>query len=245
MVLDFTSLLDVILIILFLVLCTMNGKARKDADKIDDLTAQNEAYEAQVAEQGEKIAGLEEKNTELDSELSAAQTELEQLKEKYAALEKENEYNKQIAQQAQENLKQYMEMGGYEQGDLELFGWFKEKVYSIEILMTTSDVADTPDAILTMKIDGKQIGRSFVFDPGKTSNKDIQYEATKGRFKTWFKGLVATRIKNAGSPLLIVTVSYKNGEVPLQGPEAVFKMINYVDLDPDNGYIITQRENQY
>ena len=41
-ILDFTSLLDVILILLFLILCSMNASAKKDAEQIADLMVQNE-----------------------------------------------------------------------------------------------------------------------------------------------------------------------------------------------------------
>ena len=41
-ILDFTSLLDVILILLFLILCSMNASAKKDAEQIADLTVRNE-----------------------------------------------------------------------------------------------------------------------------------------------------------------------------------------------------------
>ena len=82
MVLDFTSLLDVILIILFLVLCSMNGKAQKDAEKIDDLTANVES----LKDENEQLTGTVKDLEKLQQELTET---LEEIKK--ASLEKGQE----------------------------------------------------------------------------------------------------------------------------------------------------------
>ncbi len=171
MVLDFTSLLDVILIILFLVLCTMNGKAQKDADKIDDLTAQKTAYEQLVAEQEEKLAELEQKNTELEEQLNTATEDSASWSSKYAELENEIEYYKDMAKRSQEALKQYLEIGGLGQYDAKLFEFFKESSITIEINVSLLSHTNT---LLTMRRDGKKV-MSYDFTPGKKT-KDPTFD---------------------------------------------------------------------
>ena len=52
-ILDFTSLLDVILILLFLILCSMNATAKKDAEEIESMKTQNVLLLAQKQELSE------------------------------------------------------------------------------------------------------------------------------------------------------------------------------------------------
>jgi len=116
MVLDFTSLLDVILIILFLVLCTMNGKAEKDAATIDELTEQNAAYAELTQQQKDELEALTTENTDISEQLAALLKEHEELQAKYDDVSAQNEENKKLAQAAQANLEKFMELAGHHDG---------------------------------------------------------------------------------------------------------------------------------
>ena len=88
-ILDFTSLLDVILILLFLILCSMNATAKKDAEQIADLTVQNEQLTEQKQELGEAAVKLENEKGKLTEQLNVLQVQNE---------EKQKEINKLLAQ---------------------------------------------------------------------------------------------------------------------------------------------------
>ena len=94
-ILDFTSLLDVILILLFLILCSMNATAKKDAEQIAELTVQNEQLTEQKQELGEAAVKLENEKGQLAEQLNTLQIQSEEKdKEKESSESPDNKEEK-------------------------------------------------------------------------------------------------------------------------------------------------------
>ena len=107
LMLDFTSLLDVILILLFIVIANMN-QASADAGK--ELTAQLTQADAQVqaleAEREQLLSALEEMHIK-EADNVALQQQMEDLGEEYAALQDEYDHLKIITNYDEDDLSVY------------------------------------------------------------------------------------------------------------------------------------------
>ncbi len=227
MVLDFTSLLDVILIILFLVLCSMNGKAQKDAEEIEDLKKQNAAYETQAAEQGEKISALEKENTELEDKLKQAQQELADLKKQYAEAVTDRDYYKTQAENAQNNLAKYMEIGGMSSTDLVAYQRFKENSAVFEISLVTLDPKDySRGNRLTVYKNNAQIGSALIIPTDKDPQSE---EETIKKIKDWVNKIFSGQVASLSSKEVFIVFKYDNGQIYLRTPQVVKNAVEHID----------------
>lgn len=96
-ILDFTSLLDVILILLFLILCSMNASAKKDAEQIAGLTVQNEQLAEQKQELGEAAVKLENEKAVLTEKLDTLQKQDAEKDKEINSLQAQNKELQQLA----------------------------------------------------------------------------------------------------------------------------------------------------
>ncbi|MBQ3131399.1 MAG: hypothetical protein IJC24_01705 [Clostridia bacterium] len=107
LMLDFTSLLDVILILLFIVIANMNQASLAVGDELT----------AQLTQADTKVQTLEEEREELISQLeemrineadnAALQQQLEQMEESYAALQEEYDHLKIITDYDEDDISVY------------------------------------------------------------------------------------------------------------------------------------------
>jgi len=96
-ILDFTSLLDVILILLFLILCSMNASAKKDAEQIAELTVQNGQLTEQKQELSEAAVKLENEKANLTEKLDDLQTQSDAKDKEISSLQAQNKELQQLA----------------------------------------------------------------------------------------------------------------------------------------------------
>ncbi len=139
-ILDFTSLLDVILILLFLILCSMNALAKKDAEEIESMKTQNELLLTQKQELSEVAVELDSKNEQLTQQLEELQGLYQSQGEELAGLWTKNEELQQIAdasiasaQVANELLEKLQELSGLNAIDQKQYELFLANICRIEL----------------------------------------------------------------------------------------------------------------
>ena len=236
MVLDFTSLLDVILIILFLVLCTMNGKAQKDAAAIESLEADKAAYEALTAEQRDEIDSLTEKNTELDETLTKTTEDLTELNKKYTEASAESDYYRVQAENAQENLKKYMEIGGMSDTDRIAFERFKENSAVFKITLEAVEVKDySKGHILVVYKGDNQIGNPLRIYVSKLADSQSENE-TVANIKSWINQIFKGQQSSLRNKDVFIILRYDNEKVYLRTPPLVERALKSIDTLSDIGY---------
>ncbi len=230
-ILDFTSLLDVILIILFLVLCTMNGKAAKDAEKIDELTEATVTMGIQLEEQSGEIKELTEKNKELEDKLSELQALYDSLNHKYGELFAENEYHKGQAHDALQALQTSMEINGMSQTDLELFQLFKDKSITLELRLVK---VDKKRCDIGLYSGGKRFGTEISIDPDKNA-----VEANGEKIANWLSSLLKRYVSDKNYSMALMAVTYDNTEetgVAKSAHDAVTEGLLIIDRNASKGY---------
>ncbi len=244
MVLDFTSLLDVILIILFLVLCTMNGKAEKDAATIDELTEQNEAYAELTQKQEDELNALTTENADISEQLAALQKEQEELQAKYEDLKEQNTANEKLAQTAQANLEKFMEIAGLGKGDTTLFQLFGEITLRLELKLSVSNPNATrlDDCKLTLYYNGNSIGTPLIFNPGDVSNWEQLLPKNIPVIKKWLTAYLEDL--GAGSDYNLVLIALSEDEiVKYKSLDVVKKALESLDMDRTKGYDLYYKDN--
>ena len=139
-ILDFTSLLDVILILLFLILCSMNATAKKDAEQIANLTVQNEQLTEQKQELGEAAVKLENEKGQLADRLNLLQAKSEEKDKEISSLQIQNRELQQIAdtsvasaQAATQLLEQLQVLSGLNAIDQKQYELFLTNICRIEL----------------------------------------------------------------------------------------------------------------
>ncbi len=141
MVLDFTSLLDVILILLFLVVCSMNITAKQNAEAMDALAAQNETLTGQLSLLEEEAEELKADAAELEQNLSEASNEFLKAQQENQALIFQNEKLQETAERslntaemALQRLEELEELSGLNVVDRTQYEIFLEKVTRVELV---------------------------------------------------------------------------------------------------------------
>lgn len=139
-ILDFTSLLDVILILLFLILCSMNATAKKDAEQIADLKVKNEQLTEQKQELSEAAVGLENEKGQLAEQLNTLQTKNEEMDKEISSLQTQNKELRQLAdtsvasaQAAAQLLEKLQELSGLNAIDQKQYELFLANICRIEL----------------------------------------------------------------------------------------------------------------
>lgn len=139
-ILDFTSLLDVILILLFLILCSMNATAKKDAEQIAELTVQNEQLTEQKQELGEAAVKLENEKGQLAEQLNTLQIQSEEKDKEISSLQAQNKELQQLAdtsvasaQAATQLLEKLQAMSGLNAVDQKQYELFLNNICRIEL----------------------------------------------------------------------------------------------------------------
>ncbi len=139
-ILDFTSLLDVILILLFLILCSMNATAKKDAEQIAELTVQNEQLAEQKQELGEAAVKLENEKGQLADQLNTLQIQSEEKDKEISSLQTQNKELQQLAdtsvasaQAATQLLEKLQAMSGLNAVDQKQYELFLTNICRIEL----------------------------------------------------------------------------------------------------------------
>ena len=139
-ILDFTSLLDVILILLFLILCSMNASAKKDAEQIADLTVQNEQLTEQKQELSEAAVKLENEKGQLSERLDALQIQSEEKDKEISSLQEKNKELQQLAdtsvasaQAATQLLEKLQALSGLNALDQKQYELFLANICRIEL----------------------------------------------------------------------------------------------------------------
>ena len=139
-ILDFTSLLDVILILLFLILCSMNATAKKDAEKIADLTIQKEQLTEQKQELGEAAVTLENENGKLTELLKSLQKAGEEKDNEIDSLQAQNKELQQLvdssvasAKAATQLLEKLQSLSGLNAVDQKQYELFLSNICRIEL----------------------------------------------------------------------------------------------------------------
>lgn len=244
MVLDFTSLLDVILIILFLVLCTMNGKAEKDAATIDELTEQNKAYAELTQKQEDELNALTTENADISEQLAALQKEQEELQAKYEDVYAQNEENKALAQAAQENLKKFMEIAKLSSGDAALFGLFKEKAIALEIKVSATNPDNPTDCKLMLYHDGKQVGKPLTFYPGNSNTRPWEklLPSNITTIKTWLKSIFEDLVIEPGYKLVLISITENETGVMDKSSTVLKKALESLEMDRSKAYELYHTE---
>ena len=140
-ILDFTSLLDVILILLFLILCSMNATAKKDAEQIADLTVQNEQLSEQKQELGEAAVKLENEKGQLAEQLESLQAQSEEKDKAISSLQAQNKELQQLAdtsvasaQAATQLLEKLQTLSGLNAVDQKQYELFLANICRLELL---------------------------------------------------------------------------------------------------------------
>jgi len=241
MVLDFTSLLDVILIILFLVLCTMNGKAQKDADTIDDLTQANVTMAAQLEEQAGQIEDLENTNKELAGLLE----EMEAIKKENSRLEAENAKLDKERNEALERLDKYMEISGLDDYDSLVFDTVMKGVTSVEvrILYVTKEQADVElfqkDA---RSGEYRQVGNTLSINPSLSLVNN-----NANMVQSWLEALLSKNMSQNSESTVVLILRYSINNDPAQGGvansavTAVDNALKAIEKNDSKGYTLYRR----
>lgn len=139
-ILDFTSLLDVILILLFLILCSMNASAKKDAEQIAGLTVQNEQLTVQKQELGEAAVKLENEKATLADQLDVLQGQVAGQEKEISSLQAQNKELQQLAdtsvasaQAATQLLEKLQALSGLDAVDQKQYELFLANICRIEL----------------------------------------------------------------------------------------------------------------
>ena len=140
-ILDFTSLLDVILILLFLILCSMNASAKKDAEQIADLTVRNEQLTEQKQELGEAAVKLENEKGQLADQLESMQAQGKEKDKEISSLQAQNKELQQLAdtavasaQAATQLLEKLQALSGLNAVDQKQYELFLTNICRIELV---------------------------------------------------------------------------------------------------------------
>lgn len=154
MVLDFTSLLDVILIILFLVLCSMNGKAQKDAKKIDDLEASTASLTSENGQLQGQIDDLEKQKSELEALLEEARKASLEKGQEVDRLTQENQKLEELLDTATQLAKTYEKLNGLSEADAKRFELLKYDTQAVTLRITKANTIDDYHYYVTLIADG-------------------------------------------------------------------------------------------
>ncbi len=161
-ILDFTSLLDVILILLFLILCSMNAAAKKDAEKIADLTIQKEQLTEQKQELGEAAVTLENENGKLTELLKSLQKAGEEKDNEIDSLQAQNKELQQLvdssvasAKAATQLLEKLQSLSGLNAVDQKQYELFLSNICRIE-LQCVAKLGEKKTSITVLVNDEKQ-----------------------------------------------------------------------------------------
>ncbi len=161
-ILDFTSLLDVILILLFLILCSMNASAKKDAEQIADLMVQNEQLTEQKQELGEAAVKLENEKGQLTEQLDALRVQSEEKNKEISSLQAQNKELQQLAdtsvasaQAATQLLEKLQALSGLNAIDQKQYELFLANICRIE-LQCVAKLGEKKTSITVVVDDKKQ-----------------------------------------------------------------------------------------
>lgn len=176
-ILDFTSLLDVILILLFLILCSMNASAKKDAEQIADLTVQNEQLTEQKQELSEATIKLENEKSQLTEQLDVLQAQGEEKDKEISSLQAQNKELQQIAdtsvasaQAATQLLEKLQVLSGLNAVDQKQYELFLTNICRIE-LQCMAKRGEKKTSITVFIDDEKQ--ETFLVGQGELSLKQM------------------------------------------------------------------------
>lgn len=161
-ILDFTSLLDVILILLFLILCSMNASAKKDAEQIADLMVQNEQLTEQKQELGEAAVKLENEKGQLTEQIDALLVQSEEKSKEISSLQAQNKELQQLAdtsvasaQAATQLLEKLQVLSGLNAIDQKQYELFLANICRIE-LQCVAKLGEKKTSITVFVDDKKQ-----------------------------------------------------------------------------------------
>lgn len=147
LILDFTSLLDVMLILLFIVIANMNQVSLAAGDELNAKLAQADTQIQQLS--GEREQLLAELNAQQVNreEYEAAMAELQQLQQRYETLQDEYDHLKITT--------------NYDEDDLSVYQAAIEKITHVVLMCDTSQNPDTGNAEVNVNIylDGEKDGR--------------------------------------------------------------------------------------
>ena len=218
-VLDFTSLLDVILIILFLVLCTMNGKAQKDSDKIDELTQAQITMAAQIENQAGQIEELENTNKEQAERL-----------EEMEAVKKENDRLQAERDDAVNRLDKVIEYSGMGSTNLAIFELFKGRVTPFVLELTHQK--DGVECVLILYSSDKQVGETLVFDSHKN-----RINSNTNMICAWLSSLIASNTTRDENTQVFIVVRYKDSGFDVGLSNGAYNaVIKGIEKTKSNGY---------
>lgn len=183
LMLDFTSLLDVILIILFLVICTMNKTARADTAEIETLTAET--------------AALSEENDRLQTEYEIALTENAELTEEKEKLESEAEGFTGHIQALENEIANLQKSTTFGKDDLMKYETLLENFSQLDIKITgkVSGVC-----IVEADVDGEFVGYITLY------RDEIETEQEKSKVYA----LISKAIAQIGNKNVILAYYYEN-----------------------------------
>lgn len=124
LILDFTSLLDVILILLFIVIANMNQVSLSAGDELNARLSEADAHIQQLNEEREQLAAQLEAMQISEAENAALSQELQQLEQSYTALQDEYDHLKIITD--------------YDEDDLSVYEAAIEKITRVVLICDTS-----------------------------------------------------------------------------------------------------------
>lgn len=198
-ILDFTSLLDVILILLFLILCSMNASAKKDAEQIANLTAQNEQLAEQKQELGEAAVKLENEKGQLTEKLDALQAASEELDKEIAYLQAQNKELQQLAdtsvasaKAATQLLEKLQKLSGLNAVDQKQYELFLTNICRIE-LQCMAKLGEKKTSITVFVDDKKQ--ETLLVGQGELSLEQM-------------RDVLRTYLDTAGTEIALVSMVY-------------------------------------
>ena len=198
-ILDFTSLLDVILILLFLILCSMNATAKKDAEQIANLTVQNEQLTEQKQELSEAAVKLENEKGQLTEQLNTLQTKSEEMDKAISNLQTQNKELQQIAdtsvasaQAATQLLEKLQKLSGLNAVDQKQYELFLTNICRIE-LQCMARLGEKKTSITVFIDDQKQ--ETFLVGQGELSLEQM-------------RDILRTYLDAAGTDIALISMIY-------------------------------------
>ena len=183
-ILDFTSLLDVILILLFLILCSMNASAKKDTEQIENMKAQNELLLEQKQELSDTAVELGSEKEQIELELEKLMELYQQQSEELSGLLTQNAELQQLAdasiasaQVANELLEKLQELSGLNAIDQKQYELFLANICRMEV-RCTAKLGEKKTSI-TIFVDDEEKETLLV------GQGEMLLNETKGIFRTY------------------------------------------------------------
>lgn len=230
MVLDFTSLLDVILIILFLVLCSMNGKAQKDAKKIDDLEASTASLTSENGQLQGQIDDLEKQKSELEALLEEARKaslekgqEVDRLQ---AEINRLSEQTKTLA----DLVAQYGEIQKLRPNDAKKYELFKGNAIAVELSLSDPNPNATQhiQCKVNMLVEGLKSANYLIED---THNKPSVIDKYTNELSSWLKNELEKIYKTEECSIYLIIIDYDDNQVMVDSVEIVKNAVSHIDSD--------------